>query len=719
MPQPFLVSNYKTGIDLGLEPWLTPNDAFVSLRDGFVYRGVLQPRNGLQQFATGGIASNDRQQSKIYKVITNEDIADTGTASGTLANTPVQPGSTSWSDGGAQTATDNSQGVISGGGGTTGTINYITGAYSITWGAAVGGDAVVSYNTPDDQCVMGLYSYWKNDFSRDLIAFSQDSANKYNTTNNEFQPLTFSAALQATIGGTAFTGNDKQYFHAAMYFSSNGTPRLIATNNQDAIVFYDGSTVKQYTNAATDNTDYVAPTSGALTKAQWVFSIQNRLIFVAPTIGGTTLPRTYIFSRLRNNAGDGDDFAGEGAGEETLPTNSTIRSCVQLKDSLIMFTNDEVWEVQFVNDIDIPVTARRIDRGLLAGAEAPFSGVQFLGQATAVGGLGIIGTDGRDGFRVDNKIPDYIRDNLDRSLITTTFGGTIREQSQYWWNFAYKDDDPSHNTRTLVYNYEEGNWCEYRHPLSAIGDFELSSGTTWGNIDGDFKNAYAAWGTTDAIWGDLDNTKTPVSLVGDCDGFVYQASTGESDQSFEITGATSANPCVLTTEPHNIVVGDRLLVDNITGLTLDGTSVINGEIVTVTAVTATTITIGLDTSEADTAYTSGGSVQKVYTFEAKTKPLNPFVSQGKRARLGKIGFYVDAETRDFTVELSKDRRDDPYQTNRVVTTDSGDNQKKRWVYIRVNESGNFHSMKIKQDSIDKGRVHAFLFFFDPAGRLEY
>ena len=49
--QPFLIADLKTGLDLGMEPWLLPKDAFTVLQDAFVYQGVLQKRKGQSLFA--------------------------------------------------------------------------------------------------------------------------------------------------------------------------------------------------------------------------------------------------------------------------------------------------------------------------------------------------------------------------------------------------------------------------------------------------------------------------------------------------------------------------------------------------------------------------------------------------------------------------------------------------------------------------------------------
>ena len=44
--QPFLISEFKTGLYDYLKPWIRPADAFEPLTNAFVYRGILQKRNG-------------------------------------------------------------------------------------------------------------------------------------------------------------------------------------------------------------------------------------------------------------------------------------------------------------------------------------------------------------------------------------------------------------------------------------------------------------------------------------------------------------------------------------------------------------------------------------------------------------------------------------------------------------------------------------------------
>lgn len=69
-----------------------------------------------------------------------------------------------------------------------------------------------------------------------------------------------------------------------------------------------------------------------------------------------------------------------------------------------------------------------------------------------------------------------------------------------------------------------------------------------------------------------------------------------------ITGATAANPCVLTVTaaPNQFVLGQQVKISGVVGMTQ-----LNGNIYTITAATATTLTLNVD-STGFTAYSSAG-----------------------------------------------------------------------------------------------------------------
>lgn len=51
MYQPYLISGFKTALNIGMEPWLSPMDAFSTLENMFVNKGILEKRLGLSPFA--------------------------------------------------------------------------------------------------------------------------------------------------------------------------------------------------------------------------------------------------------------------------------------------------------------------------------------------------------------------------------------------------------------------------------------------------------------------------------------------------------------------------------------------------------------------------------------------------------------------------------------------------------------------------------------------
>lgn len=52
--QPFLIADFSTGLELGKEPWLLPKDAFTTMNDALIHRGVLEKRKGYAPFASTG-----------------------------------------------------------------------------------------------------------------------------------------------------------------------------------------------------------------------------------------------------------------------------------------------------------------------------------------------------------------------------------------------------------------------------------------------------------------------------------------------------------------------------------------------------------------------------------------------------------------------------------------------------------------------------------------
>lgn len=118
---------------------------------------------------------------------------------------------------------------------------------------------------------------------------------------------------------------------------------------------------------------------------------------------------------------------------------------------------------------------------------------------------------------------------------------------------------------------------------------------------------------------------------------------------FTITGITQANPGEVTTSAaHNLTTGDRVFIYGVRGMT--EVNNLNDGFYTIIVTSATTFTIGIDTS-GFSAYTSGGIVELIYQVSI-TQPVSNFYSwvnypdKDSNPRLlftnnvGQIGYYA-------------------------------------------------------------------------------
>lgn len=212
--QPFLISEFKTGIFNYMEPWIRPIDAFDPCQDAFIYRGSLQKRFGYTFI--GRMRYRDNVQLFVGDGVANQLF------SGTLSKFPIEASSfngTALTSGGLETFTSNGGGVVTGSLGDTGTINYTTGAWTIQLAGgrsiSAGPPAVpfiANYiyspnqnTTPVVNPIMGLKDYTnENTDVTSLVALDTRRACVYNTSTLVFDPLD-SVSQTLWIGDNATT----------------------------------------------------------------------------------------------------------------------------------------------------------------------------------------------------------------------------------------------------------------------------------------------------------------------------------------------------------------------------------------------------------------------------------------------------------------------------------------------------------------------------------
>lgn len=251
--QPFLIGDGKatTGLFTYLESWVKPADAFDQIENAFIYRGSLYQRNGIVLFP-----STPQAGALTY---TNNEIIATGsgtnTRTGTLAKFPLILGSvtiTAKTSAGNETFTDVAMnGILVGSLGDAGTIDYTTGAWTLT---ASGGRTFsnnipivgkynfvpVSLTTPVNNPIMGIKTFInETDDSKVIVVLDTRRANYYNTTTATLTPIqTFSQLIYETQDAiTATTGTLDTHFLRIAPFSvtvevidANGTVITTATD---------------------------------------------------------------------------------------------------------------------------------------------------------------------------------------------------------------------------------------------------------------------------------------------------------------------------------------------------------------------------------------------------------------------------------------------------------------------------------------------------------
>lgn len=219
MTTPILISNTRRGLERDLEANLIPQDAYPDLEDVFMFRGRIRRRKGLKylgQIVTDAVNEND-------------GTANGASFSGNLTHFPIQPGSLVITVG-AVTFTDNGSGVLVGNPNTnSGTINYFTGAFTLSFAPPLGAPTAVisNYSFYNFLPCMGLRTRELTTINEEqLVAFDTTKANVFsaNAIPPQFTDVTF---YKTTNVAFSWSASDANFF-----WSTNYQNAFFATNNK-------------------------------------------------------------------------------------------------------------------------------------------------------------------------------------------------------------------------------------------------------------------------------------------------------------------------------------------------------------------------------------------------------------------------------------------------------------------------------------------------------
>lgn len=631
---PYLIANFATGVDKKLQPWLSPDDAQLELYDGYVYRGTMSKRDGYNYFATGVDAGLPYRESRIVRTLSsvapstgvingvNRTFTFVGTAQtarGSVTITGNNP---------AQVVTDTGlNGPLNLQGAGTGTVNYLTGAITVTFtlAPAIASTVLLTYSYMPANPVMMIASFYTATNIRELIVADTQYVNRYNSTTD---------VLDYLPAAITYTGTNKNFFSWVNYQNAAGANRLLFTNNVNPIQVYDGATVANYVPTLTG--------VAALTCLQ-MFEFKDRLILLRTTEDGVIHPRRIRISGTGANS-DVFDTTATGAGSIEIPDNTWIMGAAFNRDDLIIFTQGSTWTMKYTGNDTTPFVLDRIDES--RGSQAPFSTITYLNRTTTASPRGLIITDGYRVEREDDNIPDFTFDEIDGQNFDLCFAGTVDDDQDHY--LLYPPPNQSESKRILVTNYDEDNFAIYRLPMSCMGSYITAFDITWNSL-----LAYPNWDAFAAAYGNWNSFAysqgAPITIGGGHKGEIWQVGDIESEDNIvKIRNITvvDATTIEVTTDWNNFSLHEddtSMGADYIFLTGVLGMQEVNDQQYAIKSVTNNNVfRLNVPDSSTFTAYTSGGEAYRVIPFSSLMKQFNPYINDDKKVRCGWLYMYVNS-----------------------------------------------------------------------------
>ena len=722
--QPFLIANYATGLDRELQPWLLPNDAFYDLFDGFVYRGITKKRDGYSGFANG-LKSTYTESRMVHQIV---DVApSSGAINGINATytwtltTPVARGRvTITGSAPAQSLTDDGVGGFTGDG--TGTIDYTTGAVSITFTSPpdVASTVLLTYSYHQGLPVMGVMSFYPTNNVRQLIVADTTYVNRYNPVTDRLDDISSATAYNCSV---------TDFWSWVNYESPAFAPRLLFCNGVvgDVIQVYDGSTVAAYAPTFTPGT----------LNARQMFVVKDRLVLFQTIEAGTLYPRRIRISGTGTNA-DNFDTTATGAGFIDIPDNTWFFGAAFNRDDILFYTESSTWMLKYRGNDITPFVLEKVDGS--RGSSSTFSVISYLNRTMAVSPRGMIISDGYKVDRMDNNIPDFTFNNILPDQFARCYSSFLDEDRDVYLIYPSAGTirppllTSGESDRILVINFEEDNYAIYRLPLSCMGNFQLAITILWSDLTD--TNGFPNWDATSATFGNWNSFPfskgTPLTIGGGHKGEVWKLNDVQNEdnpQKIRDITIVDSDTLRVTTDWNNYEVGDYIVFEAVEGMTE-----VNHQQTAIKNISTDWTTFDVDIPTLGfSAYTENGIASRVIPFEALTKKLNPFVNSDKKIRCGWIYFYVsmtetileeDGATVPAYLDIDVITNDTDSQTSpphryRVDCSNlEGEIGSKQWVKIWINQTARFLQFRMSNSQAGaKIQVHAMMPGIQATGRL--
>lgn len=481
--QGFLIAPYSTGLDTDLAPWLLPVDAFTDIINGHIHHGVTEKRDGSQLLAEM-VHSSDNLA--ISAATTTDPVVLTVTSTAALL------------------VGDRIQ------------VNYVdlmveingreflVGALTATTidlqnldGADEDGTAFTPGTTAGQVSIfpalrmMGLYRYVTPTNVKELLAFDTRRAARYNATNDSFEPL----ENNGTTFDDIFTSSNTDYIWAANWGSITSTAaaplvRLYFTNGKefvagppatDGIWQYNSSTDQRVTTFRPQIN--VAQAGPFINGCKLIFAFQQTLVLLNTIEGGQEYTQRARWCQPQNPDGATawDDATPGRGGFVDAPTGDHIISARFLQNILIVFFTDSVWSLSPTAD---PALLFRWDRiNDFRACDAKMSSIQYDRYVLALGQRGITATDGVETRRIDERIEDFVKQEINASEFDKVFGLRSYANRRTW--ILYPEGADEDDSFALIFDDESAAYSKYEFERQVNGELVDINVLGYGAREGD------------------------------------------------------------------------------------------------------------------------------------------------------------------------------------------------------------------------------------------
>lgn len=328
--------------------------------------------------------------------------------------------------------------------------------------------------------IMGIFNYIGSDNTRETLVADTKRVSIYNSATNLLDPLDlFDITSTLQTNNDVFSSSDTDYIWSANWQHAGSINRVYFTNGKayqpgapgtDGILYYDASNprVEQFQPSLNATDD--------LYGCKLIFSIRQRLLclhtFEFDGATTNTFPQRARWCAGQDPSNWNDTVAG-GGGFVDAPTGEQIISARLLQDIIIVHFTDSVWTLRPVPDPALPFRWDKIND--FRACDGKMATVGFDRYSVGVGVRGITATDGVETRRVDDRIEDFVINEINDSQFDKVFVSRSYAKRRTWFLYPSVESDDADGA--LIFDDESGAYSTYKINMNVLG---------YGNVSQDF-----------------------------------------------------------------------------------------------------------------------------------------------------------------------------------------------------------------------------------------